>query len=95
MIKHVVCFKLKNRADAAMAVNMLLSMKGKVPGIRDIEAGADLLGSERSYDVILQVTLDSMQALEEYQNDPYHCSVVKPFMHSIREGSVAIDYEKS
>ena len=93
MIKHVVCFKLKNRADSEMAVNMLMSMKGKVPGVRDIEAGADLLGSERSYDVILQVTLDSMQALEEYQNDPYHCSVVKPFMHSIREGSVAIDYE--
>ncbi len=93
MIKHIVCFKLKNISDATKAKEMLLSMDGKVPQLRSIEVGVDVLHSERSYDVILQVTVDSMQALEEYQKDDYHCSVVKPFMHAARQSSVAVDYE--
>lgn len=46
MVKHVVCFKLKDKTD-----------------------------------------------LENYQNDPYHCTVVKTYMHSVRESSIAVDYE--
>ena len=93
MIKHIVCFKLKNSSDAPKAKDILLSMDGKVPQLRSVEVGVDVLHSERSYDVILQVTVDSMQALEEYQKDDYHCSVVKPFMHAARQSSVAVDYE--
>ena len=74
MIKHIVCFKLKDSADAEKAKETLLSMEGKVPQLRSIEVG-------------------SMQALEEYQRDEYHCSVVKPFMHAVRQTSVAVDYE--
>lgn len=95
MIKHIVCFKLKDNSkeECEKARDVLLSMKENVPLLRDIEVGIDLLHSERSYDVILQVLLDDMNALQEYQNDPYHCSVVKKHMHAVRESSVAIDYE--
>ena len=76
MIKHIVCFKLKDNSPQKKqeAADRLLSMKGKVDLIRDIEVGTDFLCSERSYDVILQVTLDSKEDLEKYQNDEYHCS---------------------
>ena len=95
MIKHIVCFKLKDNslAECEKAKEILLSMQGNVPQIREIEVGVDFLHSERSYDVILQVVLDDAKALEDYQNDPYHCSVVKTHMHVVRESSVAIDYE--
>lgn len=95
MIKHIVCFKLKENSEenCLKAKEVLLSMQGNVPQLRGIEVGIDFLHSERSYDVILQVLLDDAKALEDYQNDPYHCSVVKPHMHSVREASVAIDYE--
>lgn len=95
MIKHVVCFKLKDNSLASKekAKEVLLSMKGNVPLLKDIQVGIDFLGSQRSYDVILEVILESKEALEEYQNDPYHCSVVKKHMHEVREASVAIDYE--
>lgn len=95
MIKHVVCFKLKNNslAEKEKAKEVLLSMKGNVPLLKDIQVGIDFLGSPRSYDVILEVILENKEALEEYQNDPYHCSVVKKHMHEVREASVAIDYE--
>ena len=94
MIKHIVCFKLKNNSDeiCRKTADILLSMKGKVPQIIDIEVGVDFLHSSRSYDIILQVTLGSRDKLDEYQNDPYHCDVVKTYMHSVMESSVAIDY---
>ena len=68
-------------------------MKGNVPLLRGIEVGCDFLHSPRSYDVILQVVLDDEKALDDYQNDEYHCSVVKKHMHAVAESSVAIDYE--
>lgn len=94
MIKHIVCFKLKDnsQAECERAKEILLSMKGNVPMLRDIQVGVDFLHSERSYDVILEVVLDDAAALEAYQKDAYHCSVVKPHMHAVRETSVAIDY---
>ena len=93
MIKHIVCFKLKEGEDVNKAKEVLLSMKGNVPLIRDIEVGVDVLHSERSYDLILSVVLDDMKALEDYQNDPYHVNVVKTHMHKVRSASVAIDFE--
>ncbi len=95
MIKHIVCFKLKNNSpeECEKAKEILLSMQGKVPELRGITVGVDFLHSERSYDLILEVLLDNAAALESYQNDPYHCSVVKKHMHSVRESSVAVDYE--
>lgn len=95
MIKHIVCFKLKDpsREECEKARDILLSMKGNVSLVRSIEVGIDFLHSERSYDLILEVILDNAEALELYQNDPYHCSVVKKHMHAVRESSIAIDYE--
>lgn len=95
MIKHIVCFKLKDNSieNCEKTKEILLSMKGNVPLIRDISVGIDFLHSERSYDIILEVILDDADALEAYQNDPYHCSAVKTHMHAVRESSIAIDYE--
>ncbi len=95
MIKHTVCFKLADNSDEkkAEAKSVLLSMSGNVPSLRGIEVGTDFLGSARSYDVILTVTLDDRKALDEYQSDEYHCSVVKKYMHAHVSSSVAVDYE--
>jgi hypothetical protein len=95
MIKHIVCFKLKDNSEeeVAKAASVLRSMEGNVPLLRGIEVGCDFLHSPRSYDIILQVWLDSASDLAAYQEDEYHCSVVKEHMHKVAESSVAIDYE--
>lgn len=95
MIKHTVCFKLKDNSpeECNKAVQILRSMDGNVELLRGIEVGVDFLHSPRSYDIILQVLLDDEKALEEYQKDEYHCSVVKKHMHSVAESSVAIDFK--
>ena len=95
MIKHVVCFKLAEPSKELLkkTKEILLSMKGNVPMLRDIEVGVDFLHSPRSYDIILIVTLDDKKALDDYQNDPYHCDVVKRHMHSVASSSIALDWE--
>ena len=95
MIKHTVCFKLKDNSpeECNKAAQILRSMDGNVELLRGIEVGVDFLHSPRSYDIILQVLLDDEKALEEYQNDEYHCYVVKKHMHSVAENSVAIDFK--
>lgn len=94
MVRHIVLFKLKDNSQQVIdqTKQILLSMTGKVPQIRDIEVGCDFLHSDRSYDIGLTVLLDDPKALDDYQNDPYHCEVVKKHMHAVRESSVAIDY---
>ena len=91
MVKHIVCFKLKDRKKSEEAKEILLSMRGKVPTAQEIEVGVDFLDSARSYDVFLSVTVRDGQALTEYQNDPYHVGVVKKFMHEETENSVAVE----
>lgn len=95
MIKHTVCFKLKDNSpeECNKAAQILRSMEGNVELLRGIEVGVDFLHSPRSYDIILQVLVDDEKALEEYQKDEYHCSVVKKHMHSVAESSVAIDFK--
>ena len=93
MIKHIVCFKLKEGESVDKAIEVLSSMKGNVSLIKDMEVGKDFLKSPRSFDIILQVVLESKDALDAYQVDEYHCSVVKKHMHAVVEKSIAVDYE--
>ena len=95
MIKHIVCFKLADNSDNAKneAKDILMSMEGKIPEIKGIEVGVDFLCSAKSYDVVLQVVLEDSNALEIYQNDKYHCDVVKAYIRNRATSSVVIDYE--
>ena len=92
MIKHVVCFKLNEGESPLVAKQVLLSMQGNVPMLRGIEVGIDELRSARSYDVMLTVLLDDMNALSDYQVDKYHVEVVKKHMHAVTKTSVSMDY---
>jgi hypothetical protein len=95
MIKHIVCFKLKDATPELVAKSkeVLLSMQNNVPEIKAIFVGTDVLHSPRSYDIILEVVVENLAKLEAYQKDEYHCSVVKTHMHAVQESSVAIDCE--
>lgn len=95
MIKHVVCYKLKDNSvkKREEVKNMLLSMKGKVGHFVDINVGIDFLGSERSYDIVLEMVFDSIDDLKKYKNHEYHVNVVKKYMHNAFSSSVSVDYE--
>lgn len=91
MVKHIVLFKLKNKADIPQAVDALKALKGKIDGLLDIEVGTDFLHSERSFDIALTCTLKDRAALDFYQDHPLHVPV-KEMLGAMKEASVACDY---
>ncbi len=91
MITHIVLFKLIDRHNAQKARDVLLGMKGRIPQLRHIEAGIDVLHSERSYDLALVTKFDSLEDLKAYQAHPVHIEVLK-YMTSVRESSITVDY---
>ena len=93
MIKHLVLFKLKDPACAEKARDLLLSMKGTVEQIREIEVGIDLYHTDRSFDIALSVLVENEEALRGYAEHPYHAGVVKTYLNQVSEKSVIADYE--
>lgn len=94
MITHVVLFRLIDRSPESInrTKEALLDLKGKIPGLRRLEAGSDVLKSERSYDLALIARFDSLKDLEAYQVHPAHVEVVK-YIAKVKESSIAVDYE--
>jgi len=95
MVTHIVFFKLAEPTAANIAAvrDKLLSMEGKIAELRHLEAGIDVIRSERSYDVALITTFDSLADLQAYQVHPYHAGEVIPFMRANCSSIVAVDYE--
>ncbi|PWM46493.1 MAG: stress responsive protein [Clostridiales bacterium] len=95
MVKHVLFVKLKDYTpeNAQALCEKFLTMRGNVPVAIEVNSYADFLRSERSFDVILEVTLESREALEEYQRDEFHCNEIKTYVQGVRSASAAVDYE--
>lgn len=95
MIRHLIASKLKDNSaeNKAKVKEMLLSMDGRIKEIKSIEVGTDFVCSQRSYDVVLIISVESKEALQAYIDDPYHVGTIMPFMASVRESSVAVDWE--
>lgn len=93
MLTHIVFFKLQDpTAENMLALQQkLLTLKHKVPQVRDLEVGVDLLRSPRSFDVALIVRLDSLADLDGYQNDPYHQEVLA-YVKSVISEAKAVDF---
>lgn len=94
MIRHIVMFKIKDeyKDEIPQLVENFRGMKGRIEGMLDLEAGADILGSARSYDLALMTLFANRAAFDAYQTHPVHLPVKKR-MHEVRCASVACDYE--
>jgi len=95
MITHIVFFKLFDQSpeNVAGAKEKLLSMAGKIPQLRHLEVGTDIVRSERSYDLALVTKFDSLEDLQAYQVHPYHAGEVVPYVRSAASSILAVDYE--
>ncbi|MBR6220729.1 MAG: Dabb family protein [Clostridia bacterium] len=94
MIRHIVMFKIKDeyKSEIPQLVKNFYGMKGRVEGLLELEAGADVLHSDRSYDLALVTLFDGMASFQAYQTHPAHLPVKKR-MHEVRSASVACDFE--
>ena len=94
MIRHIVLFKIKDefKDEIPQLVKNFYGMKGRIEGMVDLDAGADFLGSERSYDLALTTVFDTREHFDAYPTHPVHLPVKKR-MHEVRSASVACDFE--
>jgi hypothetical protein len=76
MFTHVVLFRFHDPHDAHEARARLLSLVGRVPSLRALEAGVDVLRTERSVDLALITRFDDQQGFADYAVDPVHAEVV-------------------
>jgi hypothetical protein len=94
MIRHIVLFWLKEKNEALVQDTLarLNGMKGKIPGMLSIDAGADFAGNARSCDICLCETFENREALEAYRTHPAHLPV-QAHMHAVMDHSASADYE--
>jgi hypothetical protein len=64
----------------------------RLEGLLELEAGADILHSERSCDLALITVLDNRASFDAFQTHPVHLPVKKR-MHEVRSATVACDCE--
>lgn len=93
MITHIVLFKLVNANGETVeeARKVLSGMAGKIPQLRHLEVGVNVVPSDRAYDLALVARFDSLEDLEAYRNHPAHVEVVKYFQ-GVRQSTVTLDY---
>mmetsp|Transcript_27354 Transcript_27354/g.88351 ORF Transcript_27354/g.88351 Transcript_27354/m.88351 type:complete len:96 (+) Transcript_27354:152-439(+) len=94
MIKHVVMFKLKDRSASNVEATRLRleTLREAIEVIRSFELGADVVKSERSFDLVAIVTFDSLADLDIYQKHPAHLEILD-FLNGVKDTVVAVDYE--
>ena len=94
MIRHIVMFWLKDKDEATITktVDLLNSMRGRIPGMLSLDAGSDVVHSARSCDICLCETFETREALEVYRTHPVHLPV-QAHMHGVMERSASADYE--
>lgn len=94
MIKHIVLYRLNDPTEEnALALKeKFLSMRGKIPQLKRIEAGIDIVKSDRSYDVALVCEFDRLEDLETYRVCDVHLPVMA-YVKSVTACSHCVDYE--
>ncbi len=99
MIKHIVCWKIKDFAEGKakpenilIMKEMLVSLKYKISLIKELEFGINLPEADTAnFDAVLIVLFDSHDNLKAYIRHPEHLKV-NEFISKIRETRVCIDY---
>jgi len=100
MIKHIVCWKLKNRtepveknSDAIAIKSALENLKGKIDGLLHLEVGFDYCNTDSAGDIVLYSEFESKEALSNYQKHPLHVEVGQKFVRPNTCNRRMIDYE--
>lgn len=94
MLTHVVFFKLVDQSPdgAAEVRDRILALRDQIPQLRHLEAGVDVVRSDRSWDVALLARFDGRADLDAYAAHPAHVAFAT-WLAPRRERSCVVDYE--
>lgn len=94
MIVNNLLLKLKNKdaENIKKTQEVLLSMKGKIEVLLDIQAEVNIRPSQTAYDLILITKFASLEDLDVYLAHPAHLEVGK-FIVSVLDTQASVCYE--
>jgi hypothetical protein len=94
VIVNNLMFKLKKRDDETIAKvqDILLSMKGKIEFLCDIEVHPTIRKEPISYDLMMVTKYNSFKDFEGYVAHPAHVEVGKK-IHDLVDSIAAVMYE--
>jgi len=97
MLRRVVMWRLKaadadqKALDAGTIKRALESMRGKIPGLLNLQVGINHCAGPDASDVLMIADYEDQQALDVYENHPVHTQV-KPIVGPLREERRVIEY---
>lgn len=99
MVRHIVMWKFREdipgvtpKEASEDLKSRLESLKGRIPGLVNIEVGVNAKASKGSYDAVLVSDFESWEALDSYRVNPLHVPISQ-HCESIRESRTCVDYE--
>lgn len=92
MLTHIVFFKLVDPADAPLVRDAILALRPHIAELRHLEAGVDVVRSDRSWDLALFARFDDRAGLDAYSVHPAHLAFVE-WLRAYRQSVCAVDYE--
>jgi hypothetical protein len=100
MIKHIVCWKIKETAEdmnkqaiISLLKERLIALKDLVPVVKTLEVGInDPQIDKTNFDIVLITTFNSKSDLQAYQSHPEHIKVGE-FVMKVRESRACVDFE--
>lgn len=94
MIVNNLLITLKNRDAESIrkTQEVLLSMRGKIETLIDIQAEVNIRPSQTAYDLILITKFESLEGLNTYLAHPVHLEVAK-YIVSVLDTQASVCYE--
>ena len=93
MVRHIVCWKLKDDVNKSESIKRmkdeLTALVGKIEGLVSLEVGECFSGE---WDAALCSVLESREALEVYRTHPEHVKA-QQFVHTVMLERSAADFE--
>jgi hypothetical protein len=98
MLVHLVFFRFKESAqgrtaeeNAILLESQLKALPAKIPEIRSLQAGRNLIEGDGQFHLGLYTTFDDAEALERYRMHPAHQKVIQ-FILETTEARSAVDF---
>ena len=99
LIKHIILWKIDEKFSNEEkqkimndAKRELEALKGKITGLFEISLQTEKLPSSNA-DMMLDSTLESENALKEYQAHPEHVAVANNFVRPFTSERLCLDFE--
>ena len=94
MITHIVTFKFGEATPEKLTHGKALldGLVGKVPTLRSMLVGVNVVESARAHDLGLIATFDDLAGLEAYQVHPDHQEVAG-YLRGAADAIAAVDFE--